>query len=652
MDWTTRFWRRRRGAALSAVAALLVLLAGCANPVPPSGGPRDDTPPSIVQSRPVRDTVNVSTDTETLRIEFSEYIERSSLPQALSVTPPFERRPQFNWSGRSVEIRFPRSLRDSTTYIFTLDNNLSDAHGVSLENPITVAFSTGPKIDRGQIRGRIVSGRRGRPQKRVNVYAYALASGAVAPPRPLPDQPSYRTQTGEEGRFTLGYMREQRYYVVALQDNNRNRTPDPTEPFAVPPRFALRADSGAAEIPVPWLLTRTDTTAPMLQRVRPASRQRFQVRFDEPIRLRSRSLAAWAPRDSVTGTRAKVRAVYASPGRDNAVTVRTAPMQDARYVLTLGRGVVADTAGQRLPPDTARFRAATRADTMRTQFRGFLPTDLAQDSTGARPLLPGVQPGMRFNRPPDSAALRQGLSVRDTTGQPRAFSVSAESGTAYRLRFDPPLASGQFIDVAVAGTSFATADTTYRRRFRRVTRRALGGLQGRAIVADTTRQRPRVVVDTTVLRVPPSLTGRETADRLAIPPPDTSAQPRRARLDSLFYEGPVVVALTAAESSPPVRPRRLTTSPGSTFVFEKLPEGGYRFRAFLDRDGDGRWEGGSIQPYVPAEPATWINEPVDVRPRWTTELPAPLRLPVLAPVPTQREGASPEASPTLPGRNR
>lgn len=629
-----------------------MLLVGCANPVPPSGGPRDETPPSVVQTRPVRDTVNVSTDVQTLRVQFSEYIERTSLPQALSVTPPFERRPQFDWSGRSVEIEFPTALRDSTTYIFSFDSNLSDAHGVSLDNPITVAFSTGPRINQGQIQGRVVGGRWGRPKQRVDVYAYALSPTDTAPPRPLPDQPRYRTQTGEEGRFDFDYMREQRYYVVALRDNNRNRQPDPLEPYAPPPRLALRADSGASPVPVPWLLTRSDTVAPTVQRVQPLSRRRFQVNFDEPVQIERRAPAAWTPRDSATGTPIEVRAAYADPTRADAVVVRTARMRETRYVLPLEAGVVADTAGQRLAPDTVRFGAAAREDTTRTRFRGFLPANLGRDSTGARPLLPDVQPGVRFNQTPDSTTVQRGLSVRDTTGQPRGYSISTEDGTAYRLQLDPPLAPGQFVDVTVSGRALAGADTTYRRRFRRLTRRALGGLEGRAIVGDTTRRRPRPPADTTTLRVPAPLSEGRT-DTLVVPPFDpSSSRSRRAVLDSLFYDGSVVVELTAEQSSPPLAPRRLTTRPESTFVFRMLPEGQVRFRAYLDRNGNEQWDGGQLQPYVPAEPKAWLRDPVEVRPRWTTDLPIPLRIPVLAPIPTRRRGAPSDTLRPPPGANR
>ena len=630
-----------RYAVGSALGLLIGLLVSCANPQAPSGGPRDSTPPSVVQTRPVQDTVDVSTDVEGLRVEFSEYVERSTLSQALSITPTFEQRPQFSWDGQAVEIQFPSALRDSTTYIFTFGTTLSDARGVSLETPITVAFSTGERINRGQIEGRVVNGPAGTTQQGVDVFAYALPPGAEAV-RPLPDAPSYRTQTGEGGRFSFDYMREGPYYVLALRDNNRNRQPDSQEPVAVPPRLSIRADSGAAAVPVPWLLARRDTTAPQLQQVRPVSRQRLRLRFDEPVRLGARAPTAWAPRDSATGTPVSVQGVYRAPDRPNAIVVRTASMSDARHALPLRRGAVVDTLGQPLRPDTARFGAAARADTLRTRFRGVVPTGVGQDSTGARPLLPGVQPGIQFNQAPDSAALREGVSVQDTTGTPRSVSLATDDGTTYRFRPDPPLTPGQVIDVRVAGDVFAQPDTTVRRRFRRVTGRVLGALAGRARVIDTTRaaEAGEDAEGRAAARSLPIRADSGRTDSLTARNDSLEAQSAAMPPDSLLNGSPVAVDLRAVESSIPVTPRRLTTPPDSLFEFAELPEGRYRLRAYLDRNANGRWDGGQIQPYVPAEPVTWLREPLEARPRWTTELPVPLRIPVLVPEP-----ARPDAPP-------
>jgi hypothetical protein len=226
-----------------------------------------------------------------------------------------------------------------------------------------------------------------------------------------------------------------------------------------------------------------------------------------------------------------------------------------------------------------------------------------------------MQPGVRFNQTLDSTAMRKGVRVRDTTGDARSFSLDTQDGTTYRFQFDPPLAPGQFVDVSVLGRVFARPDTTYRRRFRRVTRRALGELAGRVQVVDTTRAGARLGAegggDTMRLRLPSALPGQGPADTLAVPLPDTSTLPSRQTFpDSLFYTGPVAVKLVSEETSVPVDPRRMITPPGSTFAFEELPDGRFRFRAYLDRNDNGRWDGGEILPYTPAEPVTWLREPV------------------------------------------
>lgn len=566
--------------------------------------------------------MNVSTETQSIRLTFSEYVERTTLSEALSITPRPEGRLRFSWSGESVTIELPRRLRDSTTYIVSLGTELSDARGVSLEEPIRLAFSTGPRINQGELAGRVASPRRGAPQSGVDVFAYATPDTAERQaPDSLPDQPAYRTQTGEDGRFSFGYLLEQRYYVVAVRDNNRNRRPDPGEAGAAPPHPALPADSGGTEVPVPWLLTRVDTTGPSLQQVQPLSRQRVQVSFDEPVRLGTRAPADWTLRDSTTDARVPVRAVYTAPDRDDAVVLRTEAMDSTRHRLAVGPDLVTDTLGQGTPRDTARFGAVAQEDTTRTRFQAFVPTGLSPDTADIYPLVPEGAPGVRFNQAPDSSELRERLSVRDTAGAAWAYTLDSPDGRTYRLQTDPPLEAGEMIDVEVAARPDGP-DTTYQRRFRRVPNRRLGALEGRVLQADTTLPVFELAGDTP----------RPTGDSAA--PGDTAAR--------------ALVEMRPDETDLPVEPRRQTVSSGSTFVFRRLPEGDYRFRAVLDRNDNERWDGGRIQPYVPPEPLTWSQDPAEARPRWTTVLPGPLRLPVLRLVPADTTTSPPDTTTTPP----
>lgn len=629
------------------VVVPLVALASCANPVAPSGGPRDETPPSVALTRPKQDSVNVSTDTRSVYIEFSEYIERSSLVQSLSVTPQFEGRLRFDWSGRGVEIELPSSLRDSTTYLFSLDTNLSDAHGVSLEEPITVAFATGPRINQGELRGRVVRPAEGTPVATIDVFAYAVP--ASAPPDSLPEQPAYRTQTGEDGTFSFSYMREQPYYVVAVRDNNRNLRPDPTESYAVPPRPILSADTTQAAIPVPWLLTRADTLRPRFRTVQPLSRQRVRLSFSEPIQLPTPHPRAWTLRDSVSNSAVAVRAVYQPAERNNALILRTAPMDSTRHLLPLSDSLVTDTLGQALRPDTARFQAVTRPDTTQTRFQTFIPEARSPDSTGAFPLLPGDRPGIRFNQAPDSSTLRQVLSLQDTTGQSQPFSWTTDDGRTYRLHPETPISPGALVEVGVAAGPIVGPDTTYRRLFRRVTDQVLGALEGRATFSVATRQDS---VSSSSNAPGPLPGGTRNLQSRPPPPSDTTAgaapSPATPASNSrdTTARGPIVVEIIPTESRISLDSRQQTIAPGSTFVFEELPEGTFRFRAFQDLNENGRWDGGLIEPYAPAETVTWSEQTTDSRPRWTNVISAPLRLPILAPPSPSTPAPAPDTTAT------
>lgn len=591
-------------AAYPAVILLLVAMgwAACANPVPPSGGPRDEEPPSVVASDPARDAVNVPRDTE-VRIEFSEYVERSSFVQALSVTPEFDGPLDFDWDGRAVTVEFPEALRENTTYILTLDNNLRDVRGgVSLDEPIRLAFATGPRLNRGQLQGRVIEAAEGQPVSDVDVYAYA-APDSVAPDS-LPEQPTYRTQTNESGTFTFEYLREQPYYVIALQDNNRNRQPDPTEGYAAPPQATLVADSTRAiEGDTPWLFATPDTSAPDVQRARARSAARVEVQFDESVRLATRDPAAWVVADSVSGRRVTPRQVFRQASTPASVYVVTPSLQERVHRLIVPAGGVVDSVGNPVRADTVRFTPAARSDTVQTRFRTFTPANRTADTTDTYVLLPDEAPGVRFNQPitldPNVeaiAALRRIVSVQDTAGQRRTFTATTRDGTTYRLVPDPDFRPGETVQVRVNARALGTGDSVLTRDFRRISDRELGGAEGVALLADT------------------------LGSALS------AATPSGAAADTTSTAPTLVVEIIPVQAAVPIERRTATADTVGTFLFEGLPDGSYRFRAFLDRNGNGTWDAGSLIPYQAPEPIAWSLTPLETRPRWTNVLDDTLRV--------------------------
>ena len=560
---------------LTAGCAALLVFAACANPQAPSGGPRDETPPSIASSDPAADAVNVSA--EHVDLVFSEYIDVSSFAEAFSLTPAFEEPLAFDWSGRRVRVELPAPLRDSTTYVLTIDTDLRDERGVALAQPLTLAFATGPDIDRGRLAGRVLGAARGQGLAGLDVYAYAAPDSTALDS--LPDAPAYRTQTDPEGAFQFDYLREQPYYVVALADRNRNRQPDPLEAYAVPPRPALSSDtSDAARIEAPWVATARDTIPPTLNRVQALSDRRLVLRFSEPVRLARRDTAGWTLRDSLADQRRAVQQAFTRPDDPLALYLLTEMLRPELHTLRPGDGLVTDTVGNALLPTTARFTPTEEADTVQTRFVGFTPENLAAGDQQLYTLPPETAPGLRFNQPLDTTRLRSLLTAADTTGRPRAFALSSPDGVTYRLQLVPPLQPAEAVRLALDARPLG-ADTTFARTFRRLSDRELGELSG--VVA-------------------------------------------------LSGSAPIIVELYDA-GNPEAAPRRTQTGPDGEFLFANLPEASFRYRAFADRNENGRWDAGRLAPYAPAEPITWSAQPIQTRPRWETALDDTLRLSASAP---------------------
>jgi hypothetical protein len=671
-----RFFFRENGLWTALVG--LAVVAGCANPVPPSGGPRDQTPPRIATSRPAAEATDVSRG-RTVRIAFSEYVDRESLREALTVTPAPGGRLTFDWSRRSVEITFPERFRDNTTYLLTIDKALTDLRNVELEQPITLAFSTGAQIDQGRLAGRVVGNRRGQGREGVDVYAYAAAAADSVR---LPGAPLYRTQTGPEGTFQFEYLSEkQRYYVVALRDRNRNYRGGPLEAFAVPPRPALearRGDSTAAAAPAaaaisappdsaardtvsqsalvqdagardrtapagdgeertnersgeaPWIIGKRDRVPPRLTGALPISSRRVALRFSEPVRLRARQARRVALTDTTAAeggedaSAVAVRTLYRRPDQEQRLALRTDSIRPAGHRVrlvppgeeapddSLGRGwgapVAVDTSGNAPErPAEATFTAADRPDTLKLRFRGFRksgpPLPTTSGDGRALALAPGQAPAVQFNQPPavgtpsvsDTAAAAALVTARDTaTGAALPFRLDTDDGTTYRLAFDPPLAPDQVARLRVNARRFrAPLDTAYARLARRLPSDVLGGVSGAVSVT-----RDSAVTD--------SVMGDSVAAAVLV------------ELYAAGEDG------SAGAGSEPLRTTRVDSSGG--FVFRGLPEAPYRFRAFLDRDGDGEWDVGRLAPYRRAEPLAWSRRPVEARPRWETATEDTLRI--------------------------
>ncbi|MEJ2507582.1 MAG: Ig-like domain-containing protein, partial [Ignavibacteriaceae bacterium] len=121
---------------------LLILLAGCANQLPPGGGEVDKIPPEVVDVYPPDETINF--DDDYIEIEFSEYVDKRSFQEALFISPFIEGGLDFSWTSSTVTIEFKEKLKKDITYTVNVGSDVVDLNNKNrMANSYSFTFSTG-----------------------------------------------------------------------------------------------------------------------------------------------------------------------------------------------------------------------------------------------------------------------------------------------------------------------------------------------------------------------------------------------------------------------------------------------------------------------------------------------------------------------------
>ncbi len=199
----------------------------CANPVAPTGGPRDTTPPVIIQAVPENETVNFHA--ENIRIWFDEFVVLRELHQQFLSSPPFAKMPDITIRGKSLQINIDEELKPNTTYTLYFGNAIVDFRESNPLAEFRYVFSTGTQLDSMEISGKIVNAYSHQPEKGVLIMLYDQYHDSI----PYQHQPYYVARSGEDGSFRFTHLRNIPYKIFALRDANNNMLFDlPNEEIA------------------------------------------------------------------------------------------------------------------------------------------------------------------------------------------------------------------------------------------------------------------------------------------------------------------------------------------------------------------------------------------------------------------------------------
>lgn len=209
------------------------IITKCANPVSPSGGPKDLAPPQVVKAHPPNFTTNFSN--RKIVISFNEFVKLKQPNQQVVISPPVKEKPDFKTRGKSVIIDFNKEeLKPNTTYTIFFGNSIVD---ITEDNPLRnylYVFSTGDNLDSLAIAGIVSDAFNLSPKEEIFVMLYSTDNDTV-PPDSLPYlvRPLYISKTGINGIFQLRNLRNEPYKIFALSDLNSNYLYDlPNEEIA------------------------------------------------------------------------------------------------------------------------------------------------------------------------------------------------------------------------------------------------------------------------------------------------------------------------------------------------------------------------------------------------------------------------------------
>lgn len=546
--------------------AVAALLAGCASGqgAAPRGGPPDTTAPAIIGTNPSDGAINVAG--ERVTVEFSEYMNEAAAQQNVVITPIPAIPPEFDWSGRELEIRFRQPLLPNRTYAVTFGAGLTDLSNNRLGRGLTLRFATGPHLDSGAIRGTVA----GVAQRRAFVFAWIVPPGDIRfldTLRPDSVRPDFVAPISDDGMFSLEGLPAGTFRLLAVADEFGDQLLNPgTDAFGIfsrqaviPPNYTQPVVGFHARMrPAPL-----DLKPPSLYSVRSVTSTRTELRFSEPIdtaRLQPRNFTL----ATSSGNTIIPNTVWQTAESRLVVQLHHPPLAaDSEVTLTVRD--LADTAGNRLPDSVAtqQFTATPLRDTLP-------PTLLPLDVDTVRSYAVSDSIRLRFNKAVRVATPAEALTLRDTAGRTARFRIVQVS----------PVELHAFPVDTLAGVGRGMLDLRF------------------GTISDLSGKRTDSIIRLPIRLAPARLNGTMQGTLADTASPGSNH----------------IIMFTSVATG---AVWQLRGAKAGAWEMKRLPEGEYRVAAFRDSNGNGVYDGGTIAPWRGAEPYAEFNGTVRVRPRWT-----------------------------------
>jgi len=539
------------------IISYLIIELNCASRGRPGGGPTDTTPPIIVATEPRPDSTGLVKLNE-INIYFSERMNEGSVQNSIFISPPLEYK--TDWSGGDeLTMSVTDSLDSDRTYVITIGSGAMDMQKNRMADSYQFAFSTGKELNRGEIFGRVFDIT---PKDIFYVYGYQIIDSDSLNPTIV--KADFLSQPGPDGRYSLKYLPDGDYRIFVIEDQNKNLLLDlALERIGIPIKDIFVDTLSSPVGPLNFRVTHIDTTQPELSGARALNNRTVILRINEIIKMLSPEFITI--KDTLNENILPVLDFTRNSDEPKQFILYTSNQDSGKGYRIFVSGLE-DTSGNKQDDiQFTDFVASEIIDTTRYELKRVDPPDSLQGAQLSSKI------SLAFSLPIDTSGLSKGFRCIDKDSNQvtgfwnwRNLSIGSYSNKG---GFDPSQQYSFSIYTkhlySIWGDTLT--DSTYNRTFFTLSEDDFGLVSG--------IYRSKI-------------------------PENSSVQ---------IHLIPIDKNKTVYKTSIDAR---------NDFQFQRVFEGRYKLRGFVDLDKNGKYSAGNLFPFTFSEPYVISEDTLRVRKRW------------------------------------
>ncbi len=199
---------------------------GCANIVPPVGGPKDTLPPVLLSVNPADSTIGFTG--KKIALNFDEYIELADIQKNVIVSPTPKINPTIERKLKTITVTLRDTLEENTTYSIDFGKAIKDLNEGNPYINYRYVFSTGQFLDSLSISGRVLVAQTGKPDSTMIVMLYDILDDSAI----IKDRSRYIARLDSSGSFRFRNLARGEFAIYALKDDGGKRYSSKSQLFA------------------------------------------------------------------------------------------------------------------------------------------------------------------------------------------------------------------------------------------------------------------------------------------------------------------------------------------------------------------------------------------------------------------------------------